>query len=195
MCPLWRKHVLTRFQTKKSYVEYSQYSNTLRIDQIRMNELFILQFRVYMSEHVSTMSTMLHFKVMQSSYQFLCIFVLHIIKILSVTISRVLSYNFIYILNLLPCLLLIDFSAYTMKLKYFDPPLCFIHAVLLIEIAIFGENPNVKRLSSIEPCKIEKLCWKVLLIFFIFCRYFGNIQLMISYLSSKIPYIILLTSK
>ena len=53
----------------------------------------------------------------------------------------------------------------------------------------------LKRLSTIETCKIENLCWKVLLIFFIFCRYFGNIPLMISYLCVKISYIILQTTK
>ena len=33
----------------------------------------------------------------------------------------------------------------------------------------------VKRLSTIEPCKIENLCLKVLLIILVICRYFGNI--------------------
>ena len=44
----------------------------------------------------------------------------------------------------------------------------------------------LKRLSTIEPCKIENLCWKVLLIFYLICEYFGNIPHMISYLCDKI---------
>ena len=34
---------------------------------------------------------------------------------------------------------------------------------------------HLKRLSTIEPCKIENLCLKLLLNFFVFCWYFGNI--------------------
>ena len=55
-----------------------------------------------------------------------------------------------------------------------------------------SEFSQFKRLSTIEPCKIENLSWKVLLIFLIFCRYFGNIPLMISYQCGKIPYIYVL---
>ena len=52
-----------------------------------------------------------------------------------------------------------------------------------------------KRLSTIEPCKIETLYWKVSLIVFVIRRYVWSIPLMISYLCDKIPYIILLTTK
>ena len=36
----------------------------------------------------------------------------------------------------------------------------------------------IKRLSTIESCKNENLCWMVLLIFEL-CRYFGNIPIML----------------
>ena len=39
----------------------------------------------------------------------------------------------------------------------------------------------LKRLSKVEPCNIENLWQKLLMIFVIFCRYFGYISLMISY--------------
>ena len=51
----------------------------------------------------------------------------------------------------------------------------------------------LKRLSTIEPCKIEYLCSKVLLIFLSFVNILEIFHLL--YLCGKIPYIIILFTK
>ena len=67
---------------------------------------------------------------------------------------------------------------------------------MLLSDKIYSKGKEIlKRLSATEPCKNQKFCLKELLIFYVICRYFGNIPFMISYLCDKVLYIILLTTK